>query len=216
MPVPSSKVMRICALMRITGAVVMLGPAMAAAQEPVDCTRNPDRMQWFVRAGTAADAAGTRDRPFGSLADIERCAPAGATITVLPAPGVAAPLDGGIRLKDSQTLLGAKPEAGQPTPRLTNTIGTGDAITLAHGNEVAHLHVDNPAGTAIFGDNVNGALMHDLLVTRSLPTAPSRLDESLCRVVKNGKGVDNAQSGTARLHGEPSDKRQARDHAARR
>ncbi len=52
---------------------------------------------------------GTNDRPFASLAEVERCAPAGATITVLaPAEG-AAPLDGGIRLKERQKLLGPAP-----------------------------------------------------------------------------------------------------------
>ena len=68
--------MRVCALVRITGAIAVLCPAVVAAQTPAECTRNPDRTRWFVRAGTAADAAGTRDRPLGSLADIERSATA--------------------------------------------------------------------------------------------------------------------------------------------
>ena len=119
--------------------------------------------------------------------------PPGATITVLPAPGVATPLDGGIRLRIARSCR-QKADIGQPPARLTNTTGTGDAVTLAHDNEVAHLHIDGPAGAAIFGDNVKGALMHDLLVTRRSATAPSRLDESLCRVVRAGGGVNNAQS----------------------
>ena len=186
--------MRVCALPRITVWVLVLWPALAAAQTPAECARNSDKNRWFVRAGAAGEASGTRDRPFGSLAEIERCSPAGATITVLPAPGVATPLDGGIRLKDRQKLLGQKATIGQPPARLTNSTGTGDGVTLAHGNEVAHLHIESPSGAAIFGDNVNGAFLHDLLVTRRLPTAPSRLDGSLCRVVRTGEGVDNAQS----------------------
>ena len=180
------------ALLRLVGALAFLWPATSGSQSTIDCTRNPDQAQWFVRAG-ADPGVGTRSAPFGSLADIERCAPPGATISVLPA---AIPLDGGIRLKDRQRLLGSEPpmETGTPSPRVTNTTGTGDAITLAHGNEIAHLHIDSPAGSAIFGDNVRGAALRDLLVTRRSPAAPLRLDESLCRVVKTGDGVDNAQS----------------------
>ena len=111
-----------------------------------------------------------------------------------PADG-AAPLDGGIRLKERQKLLGiAPPPGGKPAARLTNTAGTGDAVTLAHGNEVAHLHIDNPAGAAIFGDNVNGAHLHDLLLTRRGTAPPTGLDTSLCRVVKTADAVDMSQS----------------------
>lgn len=137
-------------LLCIACAGAILRPGVA--QAPADCGRNPDQARWFVRAGAPADGTGANARPFASLADIERCAPAGATITVL-APGEgAAPLDGGIRLKDRQKLLGAAPpKGGKPVARLTNTGGTGDAVFLAHGNEVANLHIDNPAGTAVFG-----------------------------------------------------------------
>ena len=105
------------------------------------------------------------------------------------------PLDGGIRLKDRQKLLGAAPPPGaKPTARLTNTSAGGDAVTLAHGNEVAHLHIDNPAGAAIFGDNVNGAHLHDLLLTRRGTAPPGAVDPSLCRVVKTADAVDMSQS----------------------
>ena len=171
----------------------LLWPPTAGSQPILECSRNPDQGQWFVRAGAAGEGIGTQPRPFGSLADVERCAPAGATITVLPA---SRPLDGGIRLKDRQKLLGSEPPRGTvvPSPRVTNTSGTGDAITLAHGNEIARLHIDSPAGSAILGDNVNGAILRDLLITRRSPTPPSRLNEALCRIVKTGDGVDNAQS----------------------
>lgn len=184
--------MRTRALLRATGVFALLWPATAGSQPIIECSRNPDQTQWFVRAG-AGEGIGAQPRPFGSLADVERCAPAGATITVLPS---SMPLDGGIRLKDRQRLLGAEPARGTaiPSPRVTNTTGTGDAITLAHGNEIAHLHIDSPGGAAILGDNVNGAILRDLLITRRSPTPPSRLDEALCRVVKTGDGVDNARS----------------------
>lgn len=175
------------------GAVALLWAAKASPQSAVECGGNPDQSRWFVRAGAPGGGSGTERRPLGSLADIERCAPAGATITVLQS---SVPLDGGIRLKDRQRLLGAQPPRGStsPSPRVTNTTGTGDAVTLAHGNEVAHLHVDSPAGSAIFGDNVNGTILRDLLITRHSPTPPARLNEALCRVVKTAEGVDHAQS----------------------
>ena len=107
----------------------------------------------------------------------------------------AAPLDGGIRLKERQKLLGPAPAGGgRPAARLTNTAGSGDAVTLAHGNEVAHLHIDNPAGAAIFGDNVNGTHLHDLLLTRRGTAPPAAVDPSLCRLVKTADAVDMSQS----------------------
>jgi hypothetical protein len=157
-------------------AAGVLWPAAALAQPADDCARNRDKNRWFVQAGAPDAASGSRDQPFGSLAQIERCAPEGATITVLPPSNGAAALDGGIRLKDRQKLLGTAPPAPSatiPAAKLTNSGGTGDAVVLAHGNEVANLHIENPAGAAIFGDNVNGAHVHDLLVTRRGTTPPA-------------------------------------------
>src|SRR5262245_35735050 len=175
------------------GVFAMLWPAVALAQTPTDCTRNPDKTRWFVRAGAPGDGAGTSARPFATLADVERCAPAGATITVLAPADGASPLDGGIRLKDRQKLLGpAARNGGKPAARLTHT--AGDAITLAHGNQVADLHIDNPAGAAILGDNVNGAGLHDLLLTRRGTAPTGGVDPSLCRIVKTADSVDMSQS----------------------
>ncbi len=83
---------------------------------------------------------------------------------------------------------------GVPTARLTNTTGTGDAITLANGTEVAALHIENPSGAAIFGDNVSAAVVQDLLITHTMAVAPSALDPALCRIVREGNAVDNAAS----------------------
>ena len=102
-------------------------------------------------------------------------------------------LDGGIRLKDRQKLRGTM-SGGVPTARLTNTTGTGDAITLANGTEVAALHIENPSGAAIFGDNVSAAVVQDLLITHTMAVAPSALDPALCRIVREGNAVDNAAS----------------------
>ena len=182
-------------LFRVVSVCAVLWPAAALGQTSADCTRNPDQTRWFVRAGPPDDGAGTAARPFSSLTGVERCAPAGATITVLAPADGAPPLDGGIRLKDRQKLLGpAATGSGKPAARLTNTGGTGDAVTLAHGNEVAHLHIDNPAGAAIFGDNVNGAHLHDLVLTRRGTASAGTVDPSLCRVVKTAEAMDMSQS----------------------
>lgn len=180
-------------LLCVACAVAIL--RLGVPQAPVDCGRNPDQARWFVRAGAAGDGIGTNGRPLASLADAEKCAGPGATITVLaPAEGAPA-LDGGLRLKDRQKLLGPAPAAGgKLAARLTNTGGTGDAITLAHGNEIANLHIDNPAGAAIFGDNVNGAQLHDLLLTRRGTASSGTVDPSVCRVVKTADAVDLTQS----------------------
>jgi len=180
-------------LLRVFGAVLVLWPATGAGQSAGDCSRNPDQTRWFVRAGAAGNGDGTSARPFASLADIERCAPVAAAITVQAPADRAAALDGGIRLKDRQKLFGADPARGAtPAARLTST--TADTITLAHGNELAHLHIENPAGAAIFGDNVNGAVLRDLYITRKSAATPARLDPALCRVVRAGDAVDNARS----------------------
>jgi hypothetical protein len=177
--------------------LILLGGALAIAppafgQTP-ECSGNPNQAQWFVRAGAPMDGDGSASRPFATLADVERCAPAGATIMVLTPADGAPSLDGGIRLKDRQKLLGATPSGGgKPAARLTG--GTRDAITLAHGNEIANLHIDNPAGAAVFGDNVNGAHLHDLLLTRRGTAPPGAVDPSLCRVVKTADAVDMSQS----------------------
>ena len=185
---------RLCLVFHVVSTFALLWTA-AAAQTPIDCTRNREQTRWFVRAGAPGEGAGTNARPFASLADVERCAPAGATIIVLAPADSAPPLDGGIRLKDRQKLFGAAPErGGKPAARLTNTGSPGDAITLAHGNEIAHLHIDTPAGAAILGDNVDGVLLRDLLLTRQSATPPSTLDASLCQVVRAGDVVDNARS----------------------
>ena len=87
------------------------------------------------------------------------------------------PLDGGIRLKDRQTLVGVRAAA-----RDGDSLAAGDQHHRQRGmrsrwrtgNEVGVFHIDSPAGSAVFGDNVKGATLRDLLVTRRLadPAGP--------------------------------------------
>ncbi len=110
---------------------------------------------WYVRAG-ATTSTGTAQRPFGTLAQVERWTKAGDTVVVLPAAGA---LDGGLRLKANQQLRGAGGSvqtAGTVAPRLTNTTTrlSGDAIRLADGVIVSNVRVTNARRGAVYGLNV--------------------------------------------------------------
>lgn len=110
---------------------------------------------WYVRAG-ATTSSGTAQKPFGTLAQVERSTKAGDTIIVLPAPGA---LNGGLQLKANQTLRGSGASVlsvGQTAPRLTNTTTrlAGDAIRLADGVTVANVRVTHARRGAIYGLNV--------------------------------------------------------------
>lgn len=171
-----------------------------------DCRKNPNPSDWFVQAGAASEMGiGTKARPFASLADAEQCSAEGTTIVILPAAAGSPPLDGGIVLKNRQKLLGATfgkaaGWLGQSGQRITNTKQSGDAVVLANDNEVAYLHIAGATGAAVLGDNVAGANLHDLLITRDTAVAPQRLDPSLCRVVAVGDGVDYAASTLRGCH----------------
>jgi len=110
---------------------------------------------WYVRAG-ATTSAGTAQKPFGTLAQVERRTRAGDIIVVAPAFGA---LNGGLRLKPNQTLRGGGGSvhtAGSVAPRLTNTTTrlAGDAIRLADGATVSNVRVTNARRGAIYGLNV--------------------------------------------------------------
>ena len=120
-----------------------VGPAQAAART------------WYVRAG-ATTSTGTAQKPFGTLAQVERWTKAGDSIIVLPASGA---LDGGLQLKVNQTLRGAGASvltAGGVAPRMTNATArlAGDAIRLADGATVANVRVTNARRGGVYGLNV--------------------------------------------------------------
>lgn len=116
---------------------------------------------WYVDADAGADGSGTRAHPFGTLAEVERAAGPGDTIRVLPS---AAPLDGGIRLQQGQTIVGeGSPVAGlppgAPAPLLTNTGARldGDAVRLADGVTVRNLRIAGTTRGGVYGQDVTGA-----------------------------------------------------------
>jgi hypothetical protein len=112
---------------------------------------------WYVRAG-ATTSAGTAQKPFGTLAQVEGSTRAGDSIVVLPASDA---LDGGLQLKANQTLRGAGDSvltAGEVAPRLTNTTTrlAGDAIRLAEGATVVNVRVTDARRGGVYGLNVSG------------------------------------------------------------
>src|SRR3954453_12467690 len=89
----------------LTG-ILLLSPAPAAraAAHKAAASRT-----WFVKATAPAHGRGSRRAPFRTLATVEKVSRRGDRIVILPSPVAAAPLDGGIRLKPGQRLVGDGP-----------------------------------------------------------------------------------------------------------
>jgi len=112
-------------------------------------------------------------RPYNSLADVEAGSAAGDTIYVLPAHGA---LDGGVQLKDNQTLIGLGTQLseifpGFPHAQITNSSAahlSGDAVRLANNNTVLNLHVKDAFRGGILGINVNDARIEGNLITGNM------------------------------------------------
>ena len=114
-------------------AAALCAPASAADQPAT----------WFVRSGGQEDGRGTRGAPFGSLARVEAASHSGDRIVVLPAPSSEGPLDGGLRLKPRQRLVGSAAGSRNRAPRLTNTTAhlEGDAVRLADNTTVRNMEI---------------------------------------------------------------------------
>jgi hypothetical protein len=118
----------------------------------------------YVSAGGALSGTGTRAAPFSSLADVENASAPGDVIVVLASPISVPPLDGGIKLKEGQKLLGDGNEITQAktlltiAPTITNMTeaNNGDAVTLADNSSVSNLLILNARRSGIFGQDVTG------------------------------------------------------------
>ena len=148
-----------CALVLAACVAQSVAPGVAAGKA------KPSARTWYVRAGLFEDGRGSRRAPFARLATAERRSRPGDRIVVLATPRSVAPLDGGIRLKRRQRLIGAGPRLGSPArrdraPRLTNTNPArfdGDAVRLARGVTVRNLEIAGAARGGIYGVNVHRA-----------------------------------------------------------
>jgi hypothetical protein len=121
---------------------------------------------YYVSADARPGGDGSRRRPFRSLSHVEAASAAGDTIHLLSSDSV---LDGGIRLKPGQRLIGIGPDgemSAYPADRvrLTNTapLPGGVMVELSRGNEVAGIHFVDMGNHAISGagTDYSGAHIH--------------------------------------------------------
>ena len=121
---------------------------------------------YYVSADARPDGDGSRRRPFRSLPDVEAASAAGDTIYLLSSDSV---LDGGIRLKPGQRLIGIGSDGEMSADpagrvRLTNTapLPGGVMVELSRGNEVAGIHFVDLGNHAISGagTDYSGAFIH--------------------------------------------------------
>jgi hypothetical protein len=129
---------------------------------------------WYVSAAARSKGSGSRRKPFRTLAAAQRASRPGDTIVILPAPVTVAPLDGGIRLKPRQRLVGAGPPVAGHTkqlkklPAVQNTTSTnlaGDAIRLSDRATVRNVVVTTASRGGIYGRDVKGVYVHGNDVT---------------------------------------------------
>jgi hypothetical protein len=120
---------------------------------------------WYVSATARSNGTGSRRKPLRTLAAVQSASRPGDTIVILPAPITVAPLDGGIRLKPRQRLVGAGPSVAGRTkqlkrlPALQNTTSTnlgGDAIRLSNMVTVRNVVVTTARRGGIYGRDVKG------------------------------------------------------------
>lgn len=116
---------------------------------------------WYVSASAEPGGNGTPAKPFQTLTAVESASKAGDIIRVLASEEA---LDGGIRLKARQQLIGSGPAvtslaATAPAPQVTNTTGArldGDAVRLADGAAVRNLRIFGAHRGAVYGSETTG------------------------------------------------------------
>lgn len=109
----------------------------------------------YVRAAAEPGGDGSRRAPFNSLSLVEQESRPGDRIVVLSSPSKVVPLDGGIRLKRGQRLIGAGRSA-----RITNTDPerhSGDVVRLASRVVVRKLEIVGASRGGIYGKNIRRA-----------------------------------------------------------
>lgn len=127
----------------------------------------------FVQADAHGGGNGGLFRPYNSLAQVEAGSGPGDTIFVLPSQGV---LDGGLQLKDGQSLIGLGTQIAEhfpnfPHAQLTNSSGahlSGDAVRLANNNKVLNVHINRAFRGGILGINVANPVIEANLITDNM------------------------------------------------
>ena len=155
---------------------------------------------WFIKADADPYRAdGTNKYPFPTVQEAQHFALEGDTLRLIRSGQT---IDEEIFLKDCQKLLGSEvPKrftlSDQPRfTRVTNSTAPGHVIHLANHNEVANLLIyyggrisleGGKAGVAIFGDNIQGAHLHHLIIRKQQAMESDLLDPTLCDYERDPK-----------------------------
>jgi hypothetical protein len=157
-------------------AVLAVLAACPAATRAIDQRKPalPGRT-WYVDNTAAPDGDGSMVAPFDRLARAERAADAGDTIYVFRGDGTARGLDGGIRLRPFQRLIGsgARFDAGGEAPfpageRPLLGAASGPVVVLADGVRVEGLALAGAEPVAIAGEGIHDAYLGGLHVDGAL------------------------------------------------
>ncbi len=163
-----------------------------------------DARTWFVRAGGTEAGQGTRSAPFARLASVEARSRRGDRIVILAVPRSVNPLDGGLKLKRGQRLVGRR--SADRASRLTNTNPArlaGDAVRLASGAKVRRIEVAGAVRGGIYGLNVRGVVIrgtdvsgHNTSCTRGFHIPPFNVPTTAPGVgVPISDGLHNGWAG---------------------
>ena len=179
--------------MRLIALVLSLLAAWPVAALAIDQRKPalPGRI-WYVDNTAAADGDGSMVAPFDRLARAERAADAGDTIYVFRGDGTSRGLDGGIRLRPFQRLIGsgarfdADGEAPLPAgERPLLGAPSGPVVTLADGARVEGLAIAGADSVAVSGEGIGDAFLAGLHVEGALrlrdPRGVVRIESSELR-----------------------------------
>jgi hypothetical protein len=132
---------------------------------------------WFVN--NTSSSLGTIESPFPTLLQAQAASQATDIIYVFPGDGTNQGMNVGIVLQSDQKLFGAGipqsietsvgkiriPALSSGLPLITTPIG--NVVTLANGNEVSGVHTQDliSGNSGVFGGNIEGAFIHDNLIS---------------------------------------------------
>lgn len=166
-----------------SGVALVLLAALATPASPLEARRPGAGRVWYIDNTAAPDGDGSMVAPFDRLSRAERAADVGDTLYVFRGDGTARGLDGGIRLRPHQRLLGSgvalelpgdeSLPAGEP-PLLAATIGA--AVTLADFAVVEGLALAGNGPAVVAGAGSVGVRLEHLRIEGRGPAAGVALE----------------------------------------
>ena len=150
--------------MAIRSPTILIASGVLALTPVQSVHANSSSDTVYVSAAAETPGDGSRDAPFRSLESVERVSQRGDRIVVIPSRRKLPALDGGIRLKRGQTLIGGGRSVTSEKPprrsaRIANTDPArhrGDAVRLANRTTVRNIEIVGASRGAIYGRNVSG------------------------------------------------------------